>query len=881
MRIERFKAALLSTLIITSFAAFLLIATTAKPLEAHPGAIIENFLPTEDAHVMSGHPDEIQEGGLKYNFYTGNEVDEYGKERTYLKFDLSVIPSGPAVNYAKLRLYNKYSPSDGGPSYAPCTLVVEAKQVSDDSWLETTLKWNNAPPIGTVIDTKTIPSTQEDEWTEWDVTSWVKSQVSIDKIVSIAMRGQSEDDDSDCAVWFYSKDAFEDQPRAHLEVSWKGVGMSISPYENKGPSGEDVTFTVTIRNETGSQDTFLLTVDSEWETSLPSSVGPLSDGGSEDVTLTVTIPDDACPGDEDEITVTATSQADPMVLNRDSCFAGVPPLYPESDAEVNKYYPSKNYGDNDRITVGTERDNTSPTNFFSMDWRSYLKFDLSDEYLPGITIPSGATIESAYLSLFTHFGGENGANENVPKWERYGDATLTVDVKKVENDHWGEESITWNKKPSMGASLGSKVIPPDVDQRYEWDVTSYVQEEWAGDKIVSFSLQSKQEEQNKFVPFISKETTHVRPDYETDQRPYLIVCYTLENKHDVDVTITPSEDSGERGDTLSYTVTVKNTGDFTDTYTLENSDIEGWTLSLSQDSVGPLAPNASTDVTLEVTIPGDAEDGEEDTVTVTATCQAAPSVKDSGSCTATAEAPLGVSVSISPKENSAENGQTVTFTVTVTNNTETTDTYDLSVSDNVGWGPTLDDNLLEDIAPDGSGTTTLSVTIPDDAEHCTRDKITVTARSRENENLSDSDSCTAHCLVEELVGGVQVTIDPTAKSGAPGGEINFFVTITNTGAVDDTYNLTASDTWDTTLAVQSVMLAGGASRQNIRLTVQIPDGAAEGDSTTVTVTATGTYSENSATCTATAETGGISIVIPIAAVVVIVVIIGAVLVIKH
>ena len=878
MGIKRFKAALLSTLIITSLAAFLLVITAAKPIEATPD-LCENFKPIHDTHVMEGYPDTVQydgEPGEKYNCYMGYDEQIYHSERIYAKFDLSVVPAG-AVTSARLWTNNKYSPSIGESPYTPTNLTIEAYGVEDDDWLESTLTWNiaeaNHPPVGSVIDTQTILSTDTYHWEYWDVTTYVQQEVVTDKIVTICLKTTAENTE-DSTVWIYAKDAYEDQPWMRLEVCWRGVGVEISPCEKKGLRGEDVTFTVTVRNETGSPDTFSLEADSEWVTSLPSSTGLIPEGGSEDVTLTVTIPEDACLGSEDEITVTATA-SDPTIFNYASCFAGVPPIYPSDDAEVNSYYPDKNYDDNDRITLGTEIEDET---WVQMDWTSYLMFDLSED------IPSGSTIDSAHLSLFTHFGGENGSDRYAEEeWLRYGDENVSIAIKKVANDDWTEDMITWNTAPSMGNPIFTgQIISEKDDQRYEWDITSYVREEWAGDKKVSIGLVSEEEGQNKFLPFITKETEHVRCEHETDWRPYLILCYTPGvPAPDVSVSIEPEENKGAPGENVTFTVTVTNTGVDVDTYDLTVEDTKDWSLSLPS-SVGPLDPGEDTEVILEVAIPSTAESCTGDTITVTATSRADPGVSDDDSCVAHAYLGPDVSVSISPPSRSAAPGGTATFTVTITNEGNVTDTYALENSDTAGWALSLSQDSVGPLAPDASADVTLTVTIPSTAGDGDSTTVTVAATSTENTEVSASDTCTARAVIG--VGGVEVTIDQTTKSGAPGEELNFFVTITNTGTVEDTYDLTASDTedWGATLAVQSTTLAGGASRTGIKLTVPIPDDAAEGNSTTVTVTATGTGYHNSATCTATAKApSGFPIVIPVAAVVVIVVIIGAALAIRH
>jgi fimbrial isopeptide formation D2 family protein len=353
----------------------------------------------------------------------------------------------------------------------------------------------------------------------------------------------------------------------------------------------------------------------------------------------------------------------------------------------------------------------------------------------------------------------------------------------------------------------------------------------------------------------------------------------------VDVSVSPSENSAENGETVTFTVTVTNTGTVSDNYTFENTDNASWTKSLSKSSVGPLSPHASENVTLTVTIPGGATPCTRDSITITATSHFDNTVKDNASCIAHATTVVerGVEVSISPGENSAENGETVTFTVTVTNTGAVSDNYTLENSDNLGWSLTLSPLTLS-LGVGASGTATLTVAIPATAENCTRDNITVTATSSENVTIENSATCVAHCLVGVApppLGGVQVTISANSKSGKPGDELSFAVVVTNTGTGTDTFSVTAEDTenWAPTVSPTSFSLNAGGSR-NISLRITIPSTAADGDSTTITVTATGTGYENSATCTATAQAadGGVSPVVYVGIVIVIVAILGAVLI---
>jgi uncharacterized repeat protein (TIGR01451 family) len=84
---------------------------------------------------------------------------------------------------------------------------------------------------------------------------------------------------------------------------------------------------------------------------------------------------------------------------------------------------------------------------------------------------------------------------------------------------------------------------------------------------------------------------------------------------------------------------------------------------------------------------------------------------------------------------------------------------------------------------------------------------------------------------------VMLSPDADAATGAPGDTVAYMLTLTNSGNVMDTFELSAAgNTWTTTHPL-SMTLAAGMST-NVTVEVAIPSGAADGASDTVTITAT-------------------------------------------
>ncbi len=148
-------------------------------------------------------------------------------------------------------------------------------------------------------------------------------------------------------------------------------------------------------------------------------------------------------------------------------------IYPTDDADVYERYPDTNYGSDTSIYV---RPYDSRRN------RGFLKFDLS-----GI---SEDTIDQAKLHLYC--------------WRKR-DQDFEAGCYEVDDDSWSEYTITWDNQPSHGSwSLDTEWI--DGTGWYVWDVTGFVRQEFAGDKVVSLSLRGTYPEtQGGLAFFDSKE----------------------------------------------------------------------------------------------------------------------------------------------------------------------------------------------------------------------------------------------------------------------------------------------------------------------------------------------------------------------------------------
>ncbi|MBC8137287.1 MAG: DNRLRE domain-containing protein [Fibrella sp.] len=97
-----------------------------------------------------------------------------------------------------------------------------------------------------------------------------------------------------------------------------------------------------------------------------------------------------------------------------------------------------------------------------------------------------------------------------------GGGSARMEVKRVDSDTWSESSLTWNQRPTYGATFGSTTVgqPGFV----YIDVTAEVNAQLAGNGRVAFAVLDTGTGVNKFVQFASREET-ANPD----RRPTLVL----------------------------------------------------------------------------------------------------------------------------------------------------------------------------------------------------------------------------------------------------------------------------------------------------------------------------------------------------------------------
>jgi uncharacterized membrane protein len=298
------------------------------------------------------------------------------------------------------------------------------------------------------------------------------------------------------------------------------------------------------------------------------------------------------------------------------------------------------------------------------------------------------------------------------------------------------------------------------------------------------------------------------------------VIDTVVVEQKAELVLTPDHTSSVDPNTVvTYTHTVTNSGNFTDTVSLSVGASQPWALVLGTSQV-TLAPNASQTFTVSLTIPPGIPAGTVNTTLVTAT-SSLPPANAVATNTATVRAVPGLQITPPLQQLSGESGSPVTFTFKLLNTGSMPLEPTLSAAPPSGWTAVALPNPVATIQPGQEVDIQVVVTAPDGTPRNTEADTILTATSDQphpDTGTAPSASATARLRVGPAY---QFEIAPDrALSGQPGELVVYNHTITNTGMQTDTIVLSVQGLlgWQATVVPSSVVLAPG---QSLPLTVSV------------------------------------------------------------
>ena len=292
---------------------------------------------------------------------------------------------------------------------------------------------------------------------------------------------------------------------------------------------------------------------------------------------------------------------------------------------------------------------------------------------------------------------------------------------------------------------------------------------------------------------------------------------------------------------VTYTHTLTNASNYTETISLSKQHTEEWLESLTPDDSVELGPWATDSVIFNLEIPPDSG-GVTDIATITATLGSVISARAVDTTTVQSNyafelLPLAQSSLAGPSE-------VVTFTHFLTNTGNIADAFNLEVAnDQGGWAnPVLSEETIA-LSPGGSQEIVITVTVPSGAYLGQVNETTLTVSST---STGESQSAVDTITVEiPVIRTVAIGL-PASSSAYPEETVTYHHQITNTGNISDSYSLTAASQlgWSgLTVEPTEVTLTAGESHP-FTVTFTVPASAEAGLLEHTTVTATSQSDSN-------------------------------------
>ncbi|MBS3817011.1 MAG: hypothetical protein KGY76_05555, partial [Candidatus Thermoplasmatota archaeon] len=605
------------------------------------------------------------------------------------------------------------------------------------------------------------------------------------------IRSPNGTDTNDCEADFTTGPA---TPRPYSY----GVDV-IAPSDKTEILTGNYTYNFTVNNTGTVEDTYNLSVTSsnlDWNASVQDTL-TVGAGGSKEVPVNVTIPDNATEGDQSEIDLKAVSENQTNLMAASTQGTVLPhERYGQAIIDgglaadgqnVTSWIHGVSYGSNltyngdgsfGVITEGDdETDLTTKYGGVDGDEITY-RIDTSsgvyianenDTFTPGGIVDRNLTFSSTDQPTNTLKINEivtqpgDGGSQYV---YLYNESTLDLSRWKLST-HGGWEA-TLQDLTTQGAfnnlyvDLGTTSLLDTSSGHLmlSWDpgTTGINNGSWVVMDRVEYGDQDTQPENTTLVDYPGApgndeglirspngtDTNDCENDFTTGPatpRPY---------SYGVDV-IAPSDDTVFDSGNYTYNYTVTNMGDTEDTYNLTASSSNlNWTVSVQKNVT--VQAGDSKQVPVEIKVPDNVTDGNSSAIDLKAVSQADETINDTDSMTVTYSTATGdsdsmivtyqpnldVNVTAPPDQTEMARG-TYTYNFTVENQGNVADTYDLNVdSSNTSWTATGPDQVS--LAAGENTSVQIDVTIPVDADNGSFSDINLTATSQNaTTSVNDSD----------------------------------------------------------------------------------------------------------------------------------------------
>ena len=746
-----------------------------------------NISPTDDSYVDQANPNSIY--GSETYLEIASKTD--GKRRSFLKFDLSDnVPSDALVVGAELDLYFYWG--ENYDALHDAGVLMEAREVDDDSWSESTINWNNAPTIGEVVDTLEVPSpggTQEgdaiangsfenntDSWSftvvdgsptdSWDSNGYANGGCA--KISSEVGRNKNGE-----GYWEQTiSETIEDGSTVKLSYAWK------KGYAAKEPSQQDIYVTIVKPDATTADIDSRLGAPDAYDTWYPVSDEDVSAAFDQTGTYKIRLRYDYKNGndasaqsfawfDEVELVVTTSAPQDPYDWKKwDVSGYVIEQFENESDqlASIAIKFDNEDFDDilrrmrfrSEEYSDNTEQRPYLKVNYFPAVYDVQVTVDKEERGRPAgwtanytVTVANNGNINDDYELTVTDNTWPTIADptlleEVFPGENRSVKVTVVVPADAKPGDSDNATIIATSKTcptVSDNIQITTKVI---VDYKLRpCEDDSYVDEANSGSNYgTEPHLEIATMKNGNKRTFLKFELSKIPENVDIySARLYLYFYWGsnyVELRENYDMKIEAYkvlDDSWSEG-----TLTWSNQPAMGDE--IDESPIGSWQSWKYWDIESYFDEQRGIDNLASFAIKFETEDFDQ---TLRRIRYRSKEYTDDTSLTPylsvwyvppTIE--YGVDLTVTPEAQGGNAGENLEYDVEVKNLGTIPDTFDLEATSALGWNAVLVPETLEDVLPNQTGIATLTVTIPESAQPGDVDNVTVTATSLGDNTVSDN-----------------------------------------------------------------------------------------------------------------------------------------------
>jgi len=276
------------------------VSAATKTIELTP--IEDSYIDLHDSDSNSGAGSSLKVWGEEYF-----SSSAYGY-KSYLKFDLSSIPSTVTIISAELELYMDFKVTE--------TCSIGVHYCTNNNWDELFITWNNAPSFEYTALDVCYPIAFGDKWYSWTVTDAVQRSFSTGILTLVLNEANANED----IVSFDSKDSYyswDEDTRPKLTITYSGVETNEQPdagftyYPSILTTDDTIQFTDTSTDSDGTIASWQWDFGDGYESSKQNPQHKYSTSGTYSITLEVTDNEGSTDSTSKTITVQEPSTEEP------------------------------------------------------------------------------------------------------------------------------------------------------------------------------------------------------------------------------------------------------------------------------------------------------------------------------------------------------------------------------------------------------------------------------------------------------------------------------------------------------------------------------------------------------------------------------------------